>query len=146
MGWRSGAKASLLVLGALGLGPLIADAIKRWADRNGYIDDPTTGLQWALAKVAAITDYWFFYPAASFFVGLALGPWFDALLRDRGAERKAALALHGLALRLHQTLPAVEGIPPADRLAMGSRNEARRVSADGAPGRLAHPLLDAQRQ
>ena len=100
MGWRSGAKkASLLVLGALGLGPLIADAIKRWADRNGYIDDPTTGLQWALAKVAAITDYGYFYPAASFFVGLALGLWFDALLRDRGGERKAALALLGYDLR-----------------------------------------------
>jgi hypothetical protein len=100
MGWRSGTKkASLLVLGALGLGPLIADAIKGWADRNGYIDDPTTGLQWALAEVAAITDYWFFYPAASFFVGLALGLWFDALLRDSGAERKAAHALLGYDLR-----------------------------------------------
>src|SRR4029078_12249518 len=99
MGWRSGAKVSLLVLGALGLGPLIADAIKRWADRNGYIDDPTTGLQWALAEVAAITDYWFFYPAASFFVGLALCLWFDGLLRDKGGERKAALALLGYDLR-----------------------------------------------
>ena len=92
MGWRSGAKkASLLVLGALSLGPLIADAIKRWADRNGYIDDPTTGLQWALAKVAAITDYWFFYPAASFFVGLTLGLWFDGLCAIKAANGKRRL-------------------------------------------------------
>ena len=99
MRWRSGAKVSLLVLGALSLGPLIADAIKKWADRNGYIDDPTKGPQWALGKVAAITDNWIFYPAASFFVGLALGLWIDALLRDRDAERKAALALLGYDLR-----------------------------------------------
>jgi hypothetical protein len=99
MGWGTGAKVSLSVLGALGLGPLIAVAIKRWADQNGYIDDPTNGLQTALAKVAAITDHWLFYPGASFFVGLSLGLWIDALLRDRGAERKAALALLGYDLR-----------------------------------------------
>ena len=41
---------------------------------------------------------------------------------------------HGLALRLHQTLPAVEGIPTAFRLTLGSRNQARRLSVVGAPG------------
>ncbi len=97
MGWRTGAKVSLSVLGALSLGPLIAVAIKRWADQNGY--DPTNGLQTALAKVAAISDHWLFYPGAFFFVGLSLGLWIDALLRDRGAERRAALALLGYDLR-----------------------------------------------
>ena len=44
-------------------------------------------------------------------------------------------------LRLHRTVPAVEGGSAAVRPALGSRNQARRLSADGAPGRLAGPLL-----
>ena len=35
-------------------------------------------------------------------------------------------------LRLRRPLPAVEGIPTAVRLAVGPRNQARRLSADGA--------------
>ena len=39
---------------------------------------------------------------------------------------------------------AVEGGPATIRPAVGSRNQARRLSADGPPGRLAGPLLHAQ--
>jgi hypothetical protein len=45
--------------------------------------------------------------------------------------------------RLHQTLPAVEDIPTAFRLALGSRDQACRLPADGAPGWLARSLLPA---
>jgi len=37
---------------------------------------------------------------------------------------KRGMLSHGLALRLHQTMPAVEGIQSAFRLAMGPRNQA----------------------
>src|ERR1700676_437149 len=48
-------------------------------------------------------------------------------------------------LRLHRTLPAVEGGPATVRPALGSRNQARGLSADGAPGWLAGALLHPQR-
>ena len=47
------------------------------------------------------------------------------------------------ALRLHRTVPAVEGGPTADSFAVGSRNQARWLSAAAAPGWLAGPLLHA---
>ncbi|MEH2507191.1 hypothetical protein V1290_006002 [Bradyrhizobium sp. AZCC 1578] len=100
MNWRSGArKASLWILGSLGVGTLIAKAIEKWAGRSGYLNDPSKGLQWALAEAAAITEYWFFYPALTFLIGLAIGLWADALLRSRDAEREAELALLGYDLR-----------------------------------------------
>src|SRR5580765_3967719 len=37
-------------------------------------------------------------------------------------------------LRLHQALPAVEGISTADRLAVRSRDQARRLSANARRG------------
>ncbi|MEH2501338.1 hypothetical protein V1290_000149 [Bradyrhizobium sp. AZCC 1578] len=100
MNWRSGArKASLWILGSLGVGILVAKAIEKWGDRIGYLDDPTKGLQWALAKAAAVTEHWFFYPALTFLIGLAIGLWADALFRSRSAEREAELALLGYDLR-----------------------------------------------
>jgi hypothetical protein len=51
---------------------------------------------------------------------------------------------HGFSLRLHRTVPAVEGGPAAVRPIVGSRNQARRLSADGAPGWLAGRLLHAR--
>ena len=57
-----------------------------------------------------------------------------------------ALSSGHASLRLHQTVPAVEGGPTAFRPALGSRNQARRLSADGAPGWPARPLLHPQRQ
>jgi hypothetical protein len=38
-------------------------------------------------------------------------------------------------------VPAVEGGPTTIRPIVGSRNQARRLSVDGAPGWLARPLL-----
>ncbi|MEH2506423.1 hypothetical protein V1290_005234 [Bradyrhizobium sp. AZCC 1578] len=100
MNWRSAArKASLWILGSLGAGILIAKAIEKWGDRIGYLDDPSNGFQWALAKAAAVTEQWFFYPALTFLIGLAIGLWVDALFRSRSAEREAELALLGYDLR-----------------------------------------------
>src|SRR4029077_6445250 len=48
-------------------------------------------------------------------------------------------------LRLHRTLPAVEGGAATFRPALGSRNQARWPSVEGAAGRLTRPLLCAQR-
>ena len=48
-------------------------------------------------------------------------------------------------LQLHRALPALEGGAAAVRAALGSRNQVRRLSADGAPGWLAGPLLHARR-
>ena len=67
---------------------------------------------------------------------------------DSAAGRPGALSSgHGLApfLRLYRTVPAVEGGPASIRPAVGSRNQVRRLSVDGAPGWLARPLLHTQR-
>jgi hypothetical protein len=52
---------------------------------------------------------------------------------------------HAAVLRLHRTVPAIEGGPAAHRPALGSRKQARRLPADGAPGWPARPLLHTQR-
>jgi bifunctional non-homologous end joining protein LigD len=49
-------------------------------------------------------------------------------------------------LRLHHTLPAVEGIPTAFRFTLGPRDQTRRLPPDGAPGRPARSLLYPERQ
>jgi hypothetical protein len=49
------------------------------------------------------------------------------------------------ALRLHRTVPAVKGGAVTVRSAVGSRGQARRLPADGAPGWLARSLLHTQR-
>jgi hypothetical protein len=61
--------------------PLIAKLLEAWADRTGFIDDPTKGLHWVLSIVGSVTDLWFFYRLVSFVAGLAAGLWFDRLLR-----------------------------------------------------------------
>ena len=48
-------------------------------------------------------------------------------------------------LRLHRTVPAVEGGAATVRPVLGPRNQARRLPADGAPGWRARPLLHTQR-
>jgi hypothetical protein len=77
------------IVSVVGFGPLIAEGIKRWADRNGYLDDPSKGLQWALTTVASLTEWWWFYYALCFFVGLILGLWLDRLMRVRSNKRSA---------------------------------------------------------
>ena len=71
-------------------------------------------------------------------------PGYCPILRGGGGFG-APPACHGLCLRLHRTVPAVEGGAATVRPAVGSRNQARRLSVDGAPGWLARPLLHAQR-
>ena len=53
-------KAALWLLAAIGLGPLISKAVEKWAERNGYLDDPTKGLQWVLGLVSSLADLWFY--------------------------------------------------------------------------------------
>jgi hypothetical protein len=84
-------KAAVWILGAVGIGPLFAKGVEKWADRNGFLDDPTKGLQWALAATASITDLPYFYPTLLFAVGLALGLWFDKLIRKATQSKKAEL-------------------------------------------------------
>lgn len=79
------------IAGVVGFGPLIAEGIKRWADRNGYLDDPSKGLQWVLTTVASLTEWWLFYPVLCFFVGLTFGLWLDRLMRRRSKKRSTEL-------------------------------------------------------
>ncbi|CAN7377556.1 hypothetical protein LJR220_003362 [Bradyrhizobium sp. LjRoot220] len=92
-------KAALWIVGAVGISSLSAKAIERWADRNGYLDDPTKGLQWLLSAVASVTEFWWFYPALCFFVGLVIGLWWDALLRTRSRGRVAESKSLGYAMK-----------------------------------------------
>jgi hypothetical protein len=85
--------ASLLT--AVGLGPLISKAIERWAERNGYLDDPTKGLHWLVSTIASVTDWQFFYPLISFFAGLVIGLWLDWIFRKIDANRRDQIIIIG---------------------------------------------------
>lgn len=92
-------KAAVWLLAAVGLGPLISKAIEKWAERNGYLDDPTKGLQWLLGVIGSISDGPYFYPIVSFLVGLALGLWADRFVHRQSARRRErAIALGELML------------------------------------------------
>jgi hypothetical protein len=68
------------LLGVLGVGPLISEMIKKWAERNGYLDDPSKGLHWLLSSLGSVADSSFFYPAIAFLVGLVIGLWADRVV------------------------------------------------------------------
>jgi hypothetical protein len=68
------------LLGVVGVGPLISEMIKKWAERNGYLDDPSKGLHWLLSSLGGVADSPFFYPALAFLVGLVMGLWADRVV------------------------------------------------------------------
>jgi hypothetical protein len=74
-------RAVLCLIAAVGFGPLLAKIVERWADRNGYLDDPAKGFHWLLSTVGSVTELWFFYPAVMFLLGLGVGLWIDRLVR-----------------------------------------------------------------
>jgi len=43
MQWSTFKKALAWLVGAIGLAPLISKAVEKWAERNGYLDDPSKG-------------------------------------------------------------------------------------------------------
>ena len=88
-------KAALWLLAAIGLGPLISKAVEKWAERNGYLDDPTKGLQWVLGLVSSLADLWFFYPLIGFLAGLVVGLWLDRIARAFDDDRRHELASIG---------------------------------------------------
>jgi hypothetical protein len=84
-------KGAVWLVAAAGIGPLIAKAIEKWAERNGYLDDPGKGLQWLLTVVSSVTELWFFFPLAAFLLGLAIGLWVDTILKSM-SDRKSTEA------------------------------------------------------
>lgn len=88
-------KIALWVIGAVGVAPLIAEMVKRWANQNGYLDDPSKGLQWLLSWIAAFTEWWLFFPLAIFSVGLVAGMSIDTISRSRKQERASELTSLG---------------------------------------------------
>ena len=91
-------KIALWILGALGIAPLCAEIVKRSADRNGYLDDPSKGIQWLLSKVAGITDWWLFYPLLCLALGVVMGLWIDLLFRSRARSNASELFSIGNAM------------------------------------------------
>jgi hypothetical protein len=87
-------KAAVWIVGAVGVAPLTAEMVKRWAERNGYINDLTKGLPWLLSSVASVTEFRFYYSALSVLVGILVVLWADALMRTR--SRRRALELRSL--------------------------------------------------
>src|SRR5437660_1300195 len=75
--------------GAIGVAPLISKAIEKWAERNGYLDDPSRGLHWLLSVVSSIKDSPFFYPAVAFLAGLGIGLWCDSIVRSLSDDSEA---------------------------------------------------------
>lgn len=63
----------LWIAGLIGAGSLSAEMIKRWAERNGYLDDPTKGVQLVLSTAASITELPYFWPTLTFFAGVIVG-------------------------------------------------------------------------
>jgi hypothetical protein len=88
-------KAAVWIAAAAGVTSLISEFIKRWADRKGYLDDPTKGWHGLLSLAASVTEFWFFYPALGFFVGLVVGLWFDRLMSSRSRIRSEELVSLG---------------------------------------------------
>jgi len=93
--------AAVWLLAALGLGPLISKSIEKWAERNGYLDDPTKGIQLLLNVISSMADWAFFYPLIAFFAGLAVGLWLDRIYRSFSDEKyveRASLGYQMLSL------------------------------------------------
>lgn len=68
--------------GAIGIAPLISKAIEKWAERNGYLEDPSKGLHWLLSLLSSAAESPFFYPLVAFLVGLGVGLWLDSIVRS----------------------------------------------------------------
>jgi hypothetical protein len=77
----------------LGLGSIAAEILRRWMDRNGYLDHPENGIAWIVSTLADFTKHDWFYPLAAFILGLALGVWTDTILRrltdDKAKQRRS---------------------------------------------------------
>jgi hypothetical protein len=90
---RAIGRVCIWIITFFGLGAIAADMLKRWMDRNGYLDHPDQGLAWLVSIAAAIVDQWWFYPALAFVAGLSVGLSLDALLRrlssDTASRRKS---------------------------------------------------------
>ena len=83
---RAIGRACAWIVTFFGLGAIAADMLKRWMDRNGYLDHPDQGVAWLVSFAAAIVDRWWFYPALAFVAGLAIGLSLDALLRRLSSD------------------------------------------------------------
>lgn len=81
---------------AVGVTSLISKAIEKWAERNGYLDDPGKGLAWALGIIKPITQHWMFWPVVAFLIGLALGFWLARLGKTARSSRELELSSIGL--------------------------------------------------
>ncbi|MCC8963749.1 hypothetical protein H8A95_15875 [Bradyrhizobium sp. Pear76] len=91
---------------ALGLSGLISKAVERWAERNGYIDDPTKAWSWAVSLVASLTHHWLFWPSVTFVAGVTLGLWIDSLKPSR---EKLYREWRQIGLQLMQLTAAIAG-------------------------------------
>ncbi len=91
-------KLLLWLLAAIGASSLISKAIEKWADRNGYLDDPTKGLQWLISVLASIPDLPGFYPFICFLVGLVSGLWLDRFAKSWSNERGRELQSIGYSM------------------------------------------------
>jgi hypothetical protein len=45
---------AVAIAGALSLGPLSAEILRRWMERNGYLDHPEEGFAWAVSVLASL--------------------------------------------------------------------------------------------
>ena len=84
-------KAAVWTTGVVGVTPLTAEMVKRWAERSGYLDDPTKGLPWLLSSIASVTEFRFYYSSLSVLVGILVVLWADALMRRRSRRRASEL-------------------------------------------------------
>jgi hypothetical protein len=89
------------------LGPVAAEILKRWLDRNGYLDHPEQGLAWLLSVLASSTEQPWFYPIVAALAGLTAGLWLEEVLRRWDGER--AQEMHKLGLRLTALAHGVRG-------------------------------------
>lgn len=48
---------AIAIAGALSLGPLSADVLRRWMERNGYLDHPEEGFAWAVSVIASVAEH-----------------------------------------------------------------------------------------
>jgi hypothetical protein len=78
-----------------GVSAIVSEILKRWMEKNGYLDHPEEGIAWLLSTLASVSHYWWFYPTLTFVIGLMIGLWTDLILRRFSDERETQIELLG---------------------------------------------------
>jgi len=79
------------IFATLGIGPIVAEVLKRWLDKQGWLDNPGQGVDWLLTSIGSVTEWWGFYYLVTFAAGLLVGLWIDLL-----AKRSEQSVINGM--------------------------------------------------